>query len=57
VQSVDLAMDARWDLALPETFNSRMEAAECFGDAPGGGPPRATISKARFGNHAPDQDQ
>ena len=33
VMSVDLAMDPRWDLACPETFNSLMEAGEHFIDA------------------------
>ena len=48
IMSVDLALDPRWDLACPETFNSLMEAGEHFIDAAGGGPPCATVSRARF---------
>ena len=46
--SIDLAVDARWDLANDETFHSIMKMTRGFVDIVIGGPPCSTVSRARF---------
>ena len=48
VISVDLATDDRWDLASKETFHVILQMMKGFVDIVLGGPPCATVSRARF---------